>query len=311
MPIRIHITCSTDKITYNKRFGDREPTVRHEVWAAFTSLLRQTRQFTDTTQADAQTQDLQQTLQPLVPKLLKPLLKTLSPKSAPPTPALNLLDALLNMPCSLAPFEPQLFKILVQPEALPTFTHMINNAVPDSSIEPKLINLMHERHPRVAADALRASISLLQHQSSPSASLGSALQKESRERLRSANTDASVREAAADAIGALLVAGFEYDAEDWEMVRRAGAVRVVVKTIEGKGEDGKFEKDWIEANIVWCVDLVRRGTGGGGKAGKVEAMECLQTLLAKQYVPLLVPLSHLPNLSLVETEKLAPICKTP
>ena len=102
-----------------------------------------------------------------------------------------------------------------------------------------------------------------------------------------------MREAAADAIGALLVAGFEYEAEDWEMVRRAGAVRVVVKAIEGKGEDGKFEKDWVEANVVWCVDLVRRGPGGGGKAGKVEAMECLQILLAKQYVhPLMSYISN-------------------
>lgn len=162
---------------------------------------------------------------------------------------------------------------------------MLENAVPDSSVESKLISLMHERHPRVAADALRASITLLQHQQPPSRTLGTALQQESRERLRSSSTDASVREAAADAIGALLVAGFEYESEDWEMVRRAGAVRVVMRSIEGKGEDGVFEKDWVEANIVWCVDLVRRGTGGGGKAGKVEAMECLQTLLAKQYVP--------------------------
>ncbi|KAG8745439.1 hypothetical protein FRC10_007982 [Ceratobasidium sp. 414] len=290
------------------RFGDREPTVRHEVWSAFTVLLRQTRQlasdhsnFTPTgnnqyTPLPATTSALSN-VDKLVPKLLKPMLKTLSPKSPPPFPALILLNTLLSplpegspMPYvfgagTLGSFEGQLFKVLAQPEALPTFTYLVDHALPDADVKSKLVTLMHERHPRVAADAIRAGIQILHRTPSlaPADVLALALQKESRERLKSASTDAAVREVSANAIGALFVSGLAYEDEDWELVRRAGAVKVVsgvIRVIDERGKQRELTKEWVEANVAWCVELVRRGTGtGGGKADKVEAMECLKVLL--------------------------------
>ncbi|KAG9126256.1 hypothetical protein FRC07_004222 [Ceratobasidium sp. 392] len=290
------------------RFGDREPTVRHEVWSAFTVLLRQTRQLASdhsnfSPAGNNQYTPLPQTestvanVDTLVPKLLKPMLKTLSPKSPPPLPALILLNTLLSplpegsplpyifKPGTLGSFEGQLFKVLVQPEALPTFTHLVEHALPDADVTSKLVTLMHERHPRIAADAIRAGIQIL-HRNSSASSLAQALQKESRERLKSSSTDAAVREVSAQAIGALFVAGLEYEDEDWELVRRAGGVKVVsgvIRVVDDREIQREFTEAWVGANVEWCVDLVRRGTGGtgGGKADKVEAMECLKVLLGK------------------------------
>ncbi|CAE7220838.1 unnamed protein product, partial [Rhizoctonia solani] len=114
------------------RFADREPTVRYEVWAALTLLVRQPSPALDA----------------LAPKFLKQLLKTLSPKSAPPVQALTLLNTLLA-PDSfdsklLAGTEVQLFKILVHPEALPTFSLLAKHASPSEDVKQKLVSLMHE-----------------------------------------------------------------------------------------------------------------------------------------------------------------------
>ncbi|QRW05866.1 cullin-associated NEDD8-dissociated protein 1 [Ceratobasidium sp. AG-Ba] len=284
------------------RFGDREPTVRHEVWSAFTVLVRQTRQ---------QGQPSHAALSSLLPKLLKPMLKTLSPKTPPPLPALTLLNTLLSpLPDGgyvfdkkgIEGFEGQLFKVLVQPEALPTFTLLVDHASPDADARSKLQTLIRERHPRVAADAMRASIVTIMgssayidaygsNQDQPtytpdsarlgqSKDLANALQIESRDRLKSASTDVSVREISAKAIGALFVAGLPYEDEDWELVRRAGAVKVVSGVVRMMGER-EVKSDWVEPNVDWCVELVRRGTGAGGKGDKVEAMECLKVLLEK------------------------------
>ncbi|KAG8685730.1 hypothetical protein FRC08_012945 [Ceratobasidium sp. 394] len=292
------------------RFGDREPTVRHEVWSAFTVLLRQTRQLASDHSNFTPTGNNQYTPLPntkstvsnvdkLVPKLLKPMLKTLSPKSPPPLPALILLNTLLSplpegspMPYvfgagTLGSFEGQLFKVLAQPEALPTFTYLVDHALPDADVKSKLVTLMHERHPRVAADAIRAGIQIIHRTPSlvPTDPLALALQKESRERLKSASTDAAVREVSANVIGALFVSGLAYEDEDWELVRRAGAVKVVsgvIRVIDERGKQRELTKEWVEANVAWCVELVRRGTGtSGAKADKVEAMECLKVLLEK------------------------------
>ncbi|KAG8723447.1 hypothetical protein FRC09_003293 [Ceratobasidium sp. 395] len=287
------------------RFGDREPTVRHEVWSAFTVLLRQTRQLASDHSNFSPPSNNQYTPLPatqstlsnvdtLVPKLLKPMLKTLSPKSPPPLPALILLNTLLTplpegspMPYvfkqgTLGSFEGQLFKVLVQPEALPTFTYLVDHALPEADVKSKLVTLMHERHPRVAADAIRAGIQIIHRTPSLNASdpLALAVQKESRDRLKTAGTDAAVREVSAQAIGALFVSGLAYEDDDWELVRRAGGVRVVsgvIRVLDERGIERELNAEWVGANVEWCVDLVRRGTGTGtGKSDKVEAMECLK-----------------------------------
>ncbi|CUA71409.1 Cullin-associated NEDD8-dissociated protein 1 [Rhizoctonia solani] len=248
------------------RFADREPTVRYEVWAALTLLIRQPSPALDS----------------LAPKFLKQLLKTLSPKSAPPVQALALLGTLLA-PDSfngklLGGTEVQLFKILVHPEALPTFSLLVKHALPAEDVKQKLVALMHERHPRVAADAIKAGIELVQR--SQDTAFATSLQSEARERLKNSSTDAAVRAVCARAIGALFVAKVPYEEEDWELVRRSGAVGVVtgvLKEIKEKEVDITLDKAWLDANIVWAVDLVRKGSG----SAKVEAIGCLEALLAE------------------------------
>ncbi|CAE6372038.1 unnamed protein product [Rhizoctonia solani] len=248
------------------RFADREPTVRYEVWTALTLLIRQP----------------SPALDPLAPKFLKQLLKTLPPKSAPPAQALTLLNTLLTPDTFdnklLGGTEEQLFKILVHPEALPTFSLLVKHALPSEDVKQKLVSLMHERHPRVAADAIKAGIELLQR--SQDSKLAASLQSEARERLKNSSTDAAVRAVCARAIGALLVAKVPYEDEDWELVRRSGAVGVVagvLKEIREKEVEISLDKAWLDANIVWAVDLVRKGSG----SAKVEAIGCLETLLAE------------------------------
>ncbi|KAF8761649.1 TATA-binding protein interacting (TIP20) [Rhizoctonia solani] len=212
------------------RFADREPTVRYEVWTALTLLIRQPSPALDT----------------LAPKFLKQLLKTLPPKTAPPQTSWGT--------------EEQLFKVLVHPEALPTFSLLVKHAVPSEDVKQKLVSLMHERHPRVAADAIKAGTELVQRSQDPK--FASSLQSEARERLKNSSTDAAVRAVCARAIGALLVAKVPYEDEDWELVRRSGAVGVVtgvLKEIKEKELEIILEKAWLDANIVWTADLVRRG----------------------------------------------------
>ncbi|CEL59964.1 Cullin-associated NEDD8-dissociated protein 1 OS=Dictyostelium discoideum GN=cand1 PE=3 SV=1 [Rhizoctonia solani AG-1 IB] len=247
------------------RFADREPTVRYEVWTALTLLIRQPSPALDT----------------LAPKFLKQLLKTLSPKTAPPAQALTLLNTLLTPDTFdnklLGGTEEQLFKILVHPEALPTFSLLVKHALPSEDVKQKLVSLMHERHPRVAADAIKAGIELLQK--SQDSKLATALQYEARERLKNSSTDAAVRAVCARAIGALFVAKAPYEEEDWELVRRSGAVGVVagvLKEIKEKEVEIALDKAWLDANIVWAVDLVRKGSS----SAKVEAIGCLEALLA-------------------------------
>jgi cullin-associated NEDD8-dissociated protein 1 len=298
------------------RFADREPTVRYEVWSAFTVLLRQTRQFAsdksnyEPTQSNGDyvllpaSKELLSNVTALIPKLLKPMLKTLSPKSAPPIQALVLLNTLLSELPKGSPrpyifdshrdvldeFAGPLFKILVHPEALPTFTHLVQHAVPPEDVKSKLVTLMHERHPRVAADAIRAGIKIIHDMNGHGGDRNEfvlSLQKEARERLKSAGTDAAVREVSAKAIGALLVSGFACDPEDWELVRRAGAISVVggvIRVLHEQSQRFDMAEEWLEANIKWCVELIRKGTA----ASKVEAMHCLMILLDERWV-----LSHL------------------
>ncbi|CAE6466306.1 unnamed protein product [Rhizoctonia solani] len=221
-------------------------------------------------------------LDALAPRFLKQLLKTLSPKSAPPVQALSLLNTLLT-PDSfnsklLGGTEVQLFKILVHPEALPTFSLLVKHALPPDDVKQKLVVLMHERHPRVAADAIKAGTELVQK--SQDAAFSTSLQSEARERLKNSSTDAAVRAVCARAIGALFVAKVPYEEEDWELVRRSGAVGVVtgvLKEIKEKEVDITLNKAWLDANIVWAVDLVRKGSG----SAKVEAIGCLEALLAE------------------------------
>ncbi|QRW19786.1 cullin-associated NEDD8-dissociated protein 1 [Rhizoctonia solani] len=248
------------------RFADREPTVRYEVWTALTLLIRQPSPALDT----------------LAPKFLRQLLKTLPPKTAPPVQALTLLNTLLTPDTFdsklLGGTEEQLFKVLVHPEALPTFSLLVKHAVPSEDVKQKLVSLMHERHPRVAADAIKAGTELVQRSQDPK--FASSLQSEARERLKNSSTDAAVRAVCARAIGALLVAKVPYEDEDWELVRRSGAVGVVtgvLKEIKEKELEIILEKAWLDANIVWTADLVRKGSG----SAKVEAIGCLEALLAE------------------------------
>ncbi|KAG8745441.1 hypothetical protein FRC10_007984 [Ceratobasidium sp. 414] len=293
--------------------GDHEPTIRQASHSGLVVLLRQAHKFVSDCSnfkpADRnrqfkplpETEELLSALDKLVPELLAPILKVLSPSVTPHPATLMLLEAIIaplpgGSPRScltrdgLKPFEDQLYKVLVQPGALRTFTYLIEHGFPDEDVRSELVELMHSSDPSVAAEAIRAGLEVIHrtcseycsiHDDDPGFPRG--LQAEARRRMQDPHSDATIRKLSAKVIGALLVADFDCAEEDWELVRKMGATSVIrgaiKKTAEFDHQGYEFAEDWLQANVDMCIGIIRDGTDKDEGPSKEDAMVCLETLL--------------------------------
>jgi cullin-associated NEDD8-dissociated protein 1 len=226
------------------RFGDREETVRLEVWATYVSLLNQTAVYgAFATKEDslrgkrkrdvepADTEDSPFTLlNAQVPSLAKALLSQLkSPKTSPTTlqSGFTLLKSLLEvLPGSLTSQIPLITTtcktVLSQPSTTSTsqlytsclsFLALFFSTHPSTSysaslpsLTPVLIKALQEKHPRVASEAFRVFSSLL-NSTKPvtDASWPDSVYSESLARLVNHDTDADVRSATEDVMADLWI----------------------------------------------------------------------------------------------------------
>lgn len=225
------------------RFGDREQTVRLEVWATYSTLLSQVSTYGGPlTKSREQTvsgkrkreeqMDVEESphilLKAQVPGLSKTLLAQIrSPKTA--TAALQagfeLLKGILSVaPGSLATQTPQIFTILKntlsQPSSTTTsglhttclaflssyFSTHTPAAFTNSlpGITPTLLNTCQERHPRVSSEAFRAFSSLLRAlRPIKGGDWVDNLYDLSVKKLSSSDTDTDVRSSAEQCVGIL------------------------------------------------------------------------------------------------------------
>lgn len=227
------------------RFGDREETVRLEIWHTYTSLLKQTAIYGGRPEDDAtprgkrkrdadEIPDSEETpytlLKSQVPSLSKALLNQLKSPKTPPVvlqTGFGLLKALLVvLPGSLSPqVQPVTFistSILSQPPSTSTSTlHLMtlsflslffSTHAPSmySNALPLLIPVLQkslgDRHPRVASESFRVFSSLLRSLKPLEAeSWVDQLYDQAVQRLASHDTDAEVRTSAEECIADLWV----------------------------------------------------------------------------------------------------------
>ncbi|KZT68798.1 TIP120-domain-containing protein [Daedalea quercina L-15889] len=183
------------------RFGDREETVRVEVWSTYSVLLRQTKVYGTTTQQNdvatiggkrkraEEGMEVEETpyilLRSQVPSFAKALLNQLkSPKTSPATlqAGFSLLWTLLDVvPNSLSPFSSQIIttsravlqqssKTNAAPLQITCMSFVglfFKTHTPGTftgsldSILPVLLKSLSEKHPRIASEAFRVFSSLL------------------------------------------------------------------------------------------------------------------------------------------------------
>ncbi|KAG9083122.1 hypothetical protein FRC06_004690, partial [Ceratobasidium sp. 370] len=293
--------------------GDHEPMIRQASHSGLVVLLGQARKFvsdrsnfkpSDRPGGFAplpETKEFLSALDKLVPELLAPILKVLLPSVTPHRATLVLLDAIIaplpkGSPLScltrggVQPFSDQLYKVLVQPGALRTFTHLVGYGFFDEDDGSELVKLMHSSDPSIAAEAIRAGLVFIHtlcseynsiHDRDPAFPKG--LQAEARRRMQDPHSDATIRKLSAKVIGALLVAEFACAEEDWELVRKMGATSVIrgaIKmTAEFDHQGYEFAEDWLQANVDLCIGIIRDGADTDGGPSKEDAMLCLETLL--------------------------------
>ncbi|KAF7357490.1 Cullin-associated nedd8-dissociated protein 1 [Mycena sanguinolenta] len=227
------------------RFGDREETVRREVWATYVVLLNQTALYGGHPQSkddsslkrkrNPETMEVEEgpysLLKAQVPAMSKALLNQLkSPKTPPATlqDGFALLHALLDvLPGSLASQVTSITttskSILSQPPSTTTSTlHLaclsflalffathspptFASSLPN--LTPALLRSLNERHPRVASETFRVFSALLNAVKpiKPGSEWPEAVYEQSVARLTAHDTDAEVRACAETCIGDLWV----------------------------------------------------------------------------------------------------------
>ncbi|KAF5385600.1 hypothetical protein D9757_006791 [Collybiopsis confluens] len=227
------------------RFGDREETVKLEVWSTYGSLLSQTAVYGGVPQSkeditrgkrkrDTETMDVEggpySLLKGQVPALSKALLNQLkSPKTPPATlqAGFGLLNSLLNvLPGSLSSQVAQIAatskRVLSSPPTSSTATLYLGclsflasffatHSPPTftsclPSLTPALLKSIAERHPRVAAEAFRVFSALLQAvKPIKNADWTEPLYEQALARLATHDTDAEVRGCAEECIADLWI----------------------------------------------------------------------------------------------------------
>ncbi|KAG5641254.1 hypothetical protein DXG03_005660, partial [Asterophora parasitica] len=227
------------------RFGDRESTVRLEVWATYATLLNQTAVYgglqikDDVTvrgkrKRDTEIMDIEEgpysLLKVQVPSLSKALLNQLKSAKTPPATlqaGFSLLYALLTvLPGSLSNQVPLIFStsktILSQPPTTSTSTlhltclsflglYVSTHSPPTFSaslptLTPVLLKSLGERHPRIASESFRLFSSLLTAlKPVKGADWIDAVYEQAVSKLSSHDTDAEVRTSAEDVIADLWI----------------------------------------------------------------------------------------------------------
>ncbi|KAL1713631.1 armadillo-type protein [Schizophyllum commune] len=303
-----------------QRFSEREETVRLEVWSTYVTLLNATavygtlaasvpsgkRKRGDDEEMPPAGPSPVDLLTEQVPALTKALLGQLRPPKTNATvlsAGFRVLGALLSvLPGSLAQQAPQVLStataVLSQPVAAGTAPlHVavmgflglfVGTHAPGvwggglGKLTPVLLSRAKERHPRVAAEALK-TLSALLNSSKPvkSAPWVDGLYDEVVARLSSADTDADVRARAEEVVGDLWVCAGEAvrgkGGKEWDAVCRTsgnteGAVRVVTRVAtEAEG----LSDQWVNGCVQWALTLLRKS----GRAGKIEIFGMLNALI--------------------------------
>jgi cullin-associated NEDD8-dissociated protein 1 len=303
------------------RFGDREETVRLEVWATYVTLLTQTRLYGAGTQSRDSVgfkrkrtpdgSDSEETayslLQSQVPTLAKALLNQLK---SPRTPSgtlqagFGLLHALLQvLPGSLSGQTGLIVSIsktiLSQPPSTSNSTLHISclqftssffashppptfvNSLP--VLTPVLAKNLGEKHPRVASEAFKAFSALLGAlKPVKGQDWVELVYKEAIARLANHVTDAEVRSCAEDIIGDLWI-----NAPDTVQAKDGQEWEHVCRAT-GRTEGAvkvvtrvAREADVTEQWVNGCVDWATKLLTKNGRTGKAEVFECLSVLLSR------------------------------
>ncbi|KAH9939018.1 ARM repeat-containing protein [Epithele typhae] len=318
------------------RFGDREDTVRLEVWQTYGVLLNQTGVYGGSPQSNAEHtvggkrkraegMEVEETpytlLQSQVPSLAKAVLGQMkSPKTPPATleAGFSLLHKLLSvLPGSLASQAPQIVasakSVLatasrsnaasLQVTTMSFLGLFFSKHAPSvyaaqlDSLTPALLSALAEKHPKISSEAFRDFSALLTAmQPVKGAGWIDRVYDEALKRLSHHDTDAEVRACAEECIGDLWIAATEAmkakSRKEWEFICRStgrtdGAVAVVTK-VSTKVEVGD---DWVNGAVEWTTTLLKKS----GRAGKVEAFNCLEALLRRYTaIPTDLPSSLIP-----------------
>lgn len=303
------------------RFGDREETVRLEIWGTYVALLTQTRLYG----GGSQTRDsvgvkrkripdgldpedtAYSLLQAQIPALSKALLNQLkSPRSSTATLQsgfrllYNLLQVLPGSLSSQISLIASISKsILSQPPSTSSSTLHITclqftssffsthspptflNSLP--VLTPVLLKTLGEKHPRVASEAFKAFSSLLGAlKPVRGQDWAELVYNEAIARLSNHVTDAEVRSCAEDVIGDLWL-----NAPD-TVLAKGGQEWEYVRRTTGR-TDGAIkvvtrvarEADVTGQWVDGCVEWATKLLTKNGRTGKAEVFECLTVLLSR------------------------------
>jgi cullin-associated NEDD8-dissociated protein 1 len=303
------------------RFGDREETVRLEVWATYVTFLTQTRLYGGGQQAKDSVgvkrkrtpdgSDPEETaytlLQSQVPALAKALLNQLkSPRTSPATlqAGFGLLYTLLQvLPGSLSSQAGLIASIsktiLSQPPSTSSSTLHISCLQFNSSffsthppptflnslpvLTPVLLKTLGEKHPRVASEAFKAFSSLLGAlKPVRGQDWVESVYEGAITRLANHATDAEVRSCSEDIVGDLWLY-----APDTVHAKGGQEWEYVCRT-SGR-TDGAVkvvtrvarEADVSEKWVDGCVEWATKLLTKSGRTGKAEVFECLTVLLSR------------------------------
>ncbi len=303
------------------RFGDREETVRLEVWSTYGTLLNQTGVYGSIPQSNTEQvggkrkreegMEVEETpytlLQSQVPSLAKALLAQLKPPKTPPSTleaGFSLLHKLLTaLPGSLAS---QSSQIIASAKAVLSSSSRASSAslqvtcmsflalffakhAPSvyssqlDSISPYLLQALAEKHPRIASEAFRDFSSLLNALAPvKSGAWVDRVYDEAVRRLSNHDTDAEVRACAEETIGDLWIA-----ATDTLKTKNRKEWEYICRTT-GR-TDGAVK---VVTRVATKVEIGDDWVNGGvewvtvllkknGRVGKVEGFNCLVALLSR------------------------------
>ncbi|KAI8983266.1 ARM repeat-containing protein [Trametes punicea] len=320
------------------RFGDREETVRLEVWSTYGILLTQTGVYGGTPQSNAEYtvggkrkreegMDVEETpynlLQSQVPSLSKTLLNQIkSPKTPPATleAGFSLLHKLLTvLPGCLANQSAQIVATAksvlsassrsssasLQVTCMSFLALFVSKHSPSvysaelDSITPSLLQALSEKHPRIASEAFRIFSALLNAmQPVRDGPWVDRVYDEAVRRLSNHDTDAEVRSCAEECIGDLWISATDVmktkNRKEWEYIcRTTGRTDSAVKVVTKVATKVDIDDAWVSGCIEWVMTLLRKS----GRLGKIEAFNCLDSLLRRySQIPPDLPPSLIPSL---------------
>lgn len=303
------------------RFGDREETVRLEVWSTYSVLLTQTGVYGGSPQSNAEYtvggkrkreegMEVEETpyglLQSQVPSLAKALLNQIkSPKTPAPTleAGFSLLHKLLTvLPGSLANQSAQIIadaknvlstssrsSASLQVTCMSFLALFFSKHPPAvyapqlESITPFLLQALAEKHPRIASEAFRNFSALLNAmQPVKSGQWVDRVYDEAVRRLSNHDTDAEVRSCAEEAIGDLWIS-----ATDVVKTKNRKEWEYICRTTgrtDGAVKVVTEVATKVEMDDAWVngsVEWVSTLLKKSGRTGKVEAFNCLDALLRR------------------------------